>query len=419
MSEAGSGMANDKTRPESETGRGWTPDLRNVLLVVITLILVGWALHALSVLLVPLVAAILISLAVMPVRDLVRRKVPSRLGWLGIVAAMAVILLILVAFVGGLWIAAQQLVSEVPSPRQLGGLVEGSSQMQGQPETLAENARQGAVEGTAQGEGGSEQPAGGAGEETDSAGSSDGLLGTGSVQDALRRLGDSALGAAGGIATTVLNSFVSVIAGIVLIFFFTLLLLSESHQWREKVDTIARTRTEWRLAASAEVIGSKVRRYLLLRALLGLVTAALYSLWLWFFGVGLVLVWAMLTFLMNFVPTIGSLVAGLLPVAYALLTQDWATALGVAAGIFVIEQVMGNYVDPKFEGRNVALSALVILVALVFWGWAWGIAGTLLAVPTTVALVVLGAHVPILRPWALLLTNQTDMEGLRETTRPQ
>ena len=68
---------------------------------------------------------------------------------------------------------------------------------------------------------------------------------------------------------------------------------------------------------------------------------------------------------------------------------------------------------------GIAAVAMVILVSLVFWGWAWGIAGALLAEPVTVGLVVLGAHVPVLRPWALLLSNQTDWAGLDEATQPE
>ena len=104
---------------------------------------------------------------------------------------------------------------------------------------------------------------------------------------------------------------------------------------------------------------------------------------------------------------------------YALVTQDFSTALYVAIGVLVIEQVMGNLVDPKVSGDRIAVSALVVLVALLFWSWLWGIPGALLAGPVTVSLIVIGAHVPALRPWALLLSDRTDMAGLREATKPE
>jgi AI-2 transport protein TqsA len=207
------------------------------------------------------------------------------------------------------------------------------------------------------------------------------------------------------------------LAGLVIVFFLTLLILAESADWGEKLRTVAQPRTEWRLTESAEVIAGKVRTYLLVRTVLGLATAALYALWLWLFGVELIFVWALLTFLLSFVPVVGSLIAGLLPVTFALVMQDWGTALMVGAGILVIEQVMGNYVEPKLEGDHIAVSPLVVLMSLLFWSWIWGIPGALLAVPATASLAVLGAHVPALRSWALLLTNRTTMRGLREVTR--
>ena len=89
--------------------------LRTVLLVIVAVVLAGWALHATATVAVPLVASILIALAVMPVRDWVRRKVPERFGWLGVVAAMALLLVVIGVFSGALWLAAQQVVGQLPA----------------------------------------------------------------------------------------------------------------------------------------------------------------------------------------------------------------------------------------------------------------------------------------------------------------
>ena len=97
---------------------------------------------------------------------------------------------------------------------------------------------------------------------------------------------------------------------------------------------------------------------------------------------------------------------------YAFVQKDLGTTLAVGAGIFVIEQVMGNYVDPRVQGRQVSLSSLVILIALLVWGWVWGIAGAILAVPITMAAMIICAHVQPLRPFALMLSNSTDMDAL-------
>ncbi|PAU97106.1 AI-2E family transporter [Paracoccus salipaludis] len=400
-------------------GSGERPAIRTILLVIIALVLSGWALHAMSSVFVPLVASVMIALAVMPVRDWVQRRVSRKFGWLGVVAAMTLLLLVVGLFFGALWLAAQQMIAQVPGGTgQITQVIE-----QAMPQEGAE-AQGGTEAQPPQGDAGSSLPLGlpsGVAEpsalgQVPQAGQESGGESAGGLAS---RFGDTLVSVLTRVAKTLLGSAVGIVSALVVIFFLTLLILIESRDWGRKISTITHWRTEWRLTESAEVIAQKVRAYLLIRGVLGLATAALYGLWLWFFGAGLIFVWALLTFLLNFIPTVGSIIAGLLPVIYIVATQDLGTAVAVGAGLLVIEQVMGNFIDPKVSGNRISVSPLVVLVGLLFWSWIWGIPGALLAAPVTVALVVLGAHVPILRPWALLLSDRTDMEGLTEATRPK
>ncbi len=432
-------------------------DLRLVLLAVVALVLTGWAVKSLSPVLMPLTAAILIALAVMPVRDWVVARLPAKLSWMGVVAAMGAVLLVLALLVGMVVLAARQIVAEIPvGPGEVVEMIQGAQSEDGEagqgavvegaeagasgaidPEeggsdvgpALREGAGGGAGENaqsnaTGGGTGGGESGGGAEGAQGEGAGggeeaaSDDGLL-SGSALQTVRELGQRALGAAGGAAAAALNSAFAVLGSLVLVLFLTLLILGESGDWRRKVVAALPWPDDWRLKESSEVIAQKMRAYLLIQAGLGLVSAVLYGVWLGIWGIGLLVVWPLLIFVLNFIPTVGSLIGGTLPVAYTLLTRDVQTAVFVGLGILVIENVMGNIVGPRVQGQNVALSPLVVLVALAFWGWAWGIAGALLAVPVTVALVVLGAHVPVLRPWALLLSNRTGWAGLDEATRPE
>ena len=400
-------------------GSGERPAIRTILLVIIALVLSGWALHAMSSVFVPLVASVMIALAVMPVRDWVQRRVSRKFRWLGVVAAMALLLLVVGLFFGALWLAAQQVIAQIPGGTgQITQVIE-----QAMPQEGAE-AQGGTEAQPPQGDAGSSLPLGlpsGVAEpsalgQVPQAGQESGGESAGGLAS---RFGDTLVSVLTRVAKTLLGSAVGIVSALVVIFFLTLLILIESRDWGRKISTITHWRTEWRLTESAEVIAQKVRAYLLIRGVLGLATAALYGLWLWFFGAGLIFVWALLTFLLNFIPTVGSIIAGLLPVIYIVATQDLGTAVAVGAGLLVIEQVMGNFIDPKVSGNRISVSPLVVLVGLLFWSWIWGIPGALLAAPVTVALVVLGAHVPILRPWALLLSDRTDMEGLTEATRPK
>ena len=400
-------------------GSGERPAIRTILLVIIALVLSGWALHAMSSVFVPLVASVMIALAVMPVRDWVQRRVSPKFRWMGVVAAMALLLLVVGLFFGALWLAAQQVIAQIPGGTgQITQVIE-----QAMPQEGAE-AQGGTEAQPPQGDAGSSLPLGlpsGVAEpsalgQVPQAGQESGGESAGGLAS---RFGDTLVSVLTRVAKTLLGSAVGIVSALVVIFFLTLLILIESRDWGRKISTITHWRTEWRLTESAEVIAQKVRAYLLIRGVLGLATAALYGLWLWFFGAGLIFVWALLTFLLNFIPTVGSIIAGLLPVIYIVATQDLGTAVAVGAGLLVIEQVMGNFIDPKVSGNRISVSPLVVLVGLLFWSWIWGIPGALLAAPVTVALVVLGAHVPILRPWALLLSDRTDMEGLTEATRPK
>lgn len=389
--------------------------LHGGLLLVLTLVAVGAALRAMAPVLIPLVAAVLIALAAMPLRDAVRRRVPRRFGWLGPLAALLVMLAVIVVFTMGLWLAARQLVAATPV--DAAGIAEAMAARQDAGRGALAAAEAAAERALTQEKEGNGHPG-----DSEASASLLQALGSGTwispenLRLLIERFGDQALAAAGGVATAVLNATAAIGAGVVIVLFFAFLILLESDDWKRKIRVASGWHTAGMLLDAADTIAVRVRSYFLIQGGIGLVTAALYVGWLWLWGMDLLLVWGAITLLLTFIPTVGALISGLLPVAYALLTQDFATALAVGAGILVIEQVMGNVVEPRMQGHNIALSPLVILVALFVWGWLWGIAGALLAVPITVSLVVLGAHVPALRPWALMLTNRTTYEGLDAVT---
>jgi AI-2 transport protein TqsA len=76
--------------------------------------------------------------------------------------------------------------------------------------------------------------------------------------------------------------------------------------------------------------------------------------------------------------------------------------------LIVIDQVLGNYFDPRLTGKVLNVSSLVLLLSVIFWGWIWGVAGALLAVPLTITIILFCAHVPALQPIAILLGGDVD-----------
>lgn len=205
---------------------------------------------------------------------------------------------------------------------------------------------------------------------------------------------------------------------IILILFLVLLVLIEGPKWRAKLTSVDRDNSKWEGAML--LIGKQFRRYFLTRLALGTITGLLYMAWLALFGIDLILVWGLLALLLNFVPTVGSLIAGIFPVLFAFATRDAGTAALVASGLLVIEQVMGNYVDPRLLGKRLTISPLVVLISLLVWSWVWvwGIGGALIAVPMTLLLTISFAQVPALRPVVLFLSNERDIDDLNEHVGP-
>lgn len=363
------------------------------LLVTVTTILVISALRALAAVAITVLFALFITLVMHPLDARVARAMPRRLGWLGRAAVMGVLLLVLALFLGGLVYAARAVMDEMPRiTDELSGMLPGDMLGIGAEEAGAEEA--------------------GAGEGARHAPRLPDWLGrTGSA------FGEWLTGLAGDMASGVVNTTGRLVAFTVLVFFLVLLALGEVPLWRAKVAALSGDRGGATLDEVIATTARKLRRFLLVRAITGVVSAALYVGWLALFGIDLLIVWAVLTFLLTFIPNIGSVISGTLPALYAFVAVDLGTALAVAAGLFVIEQAIGNFLDPKLQGRTILLSPVVILVAILFWGWLWGIAGAFLAVPVTAALLTIAAEAPALRPFALFLSNQKDEESLVEALR--
>lgn len=370
------------------------------LLSTITVILMGWALHAAGAFMVPVVFSVFLALLVAPLDRAVSERVPDRVGWLGHVAAIGAVVVALLMFVAMIWIAAQQVVERFPGTSGGGSLLpEFGQEMRDQPDASAKGAPGTGATVEAQADTEPSTPQGV-------------TQGVGELFPAGSSLVEELGSWASGIAVRILGTASSALFATVLVIFLTLIMLIEAPKWRQKLACVADGRARQDITEAAAVIATLLRRYLVARTILGVLTALFYVTWLWLFGVDLLVVWALLTFVLNYIPTLGSLVSGALPVLYAAVQKDPGTAIIVGLGIFAIEQVMGNYVDPRVQGRQVSLSSLVVLITLLVWGWIWGIAGAILAVPITIAAMIICAHIGPLRPFALMLSNETDFKGL-------
>ncbi|MEE9386258.1 MAG: AI-2E family transporter [Nannocystaceae bacterium] len=147
----------------------------------------------------------------------------------------------------------------------------------------------------------------------------------------------------------------------------------------------------------------RIHDYLRIKTQVSLVTGALAGSFCAVIGVDFPVLWGLVAFMLNYVPTLGSVIAALPPVLLALVQLGWQHAVVTLTAFFVINFVMGSLVEPRMMGRRLGLSTLVVFLSLVFWGWVWGPVGMLLSVPLTMLLKILLEQSDDLRWVAVLL----------------
>lgn len=155
-------------------------------------------------------------------------------------------------------------------------------------------------------------------------------------------------------------------------------------------------------------ISKGVNRYLFLKSLTSLGTGILAAVSLEIIGVDFAVMWGMVAVLLNFVPTIGSIIAAVPPVLLALVQLGVGPALATASVYLAINVGIGNLLEPRIMGAGVGLSTLVIFISMAFWGWVLGPIGMLLSVPLTMALKITLAANEKTKELALLLGSNSE-----------
>ncbi len=135
-----------------------------------------------------------------------------------------------------------------------------------------------------------------------------------------------------------------------------------------------------------QAFATDTNRYLIVKTWIGLATGLVAGVLIAFIGVEHALLWGTLTFLLNYIPNIGSLAASVLPVLLGSLQLGVASGLLVLLVYIVVNIVFANILEPRFLGREVGLPPVIILMSLVLWGWVFGVTGVLLAVPLSMVL---------------------------------
>ena len=203
-----------------------------------------------------------------------------------------------------------------------------------------------------------------------------------------------------------LNTLFNFLSTAFLIVLFLLFMLMGSGQAEKKVRMAFPADMADRISLSMKNIGSQVRRYLLTKTLVSLGTGSLTFLVLYFLGVDFPLIWGFLTFLLNFIPNVGSIISVILPSTLALLQFD-GLMIPILSFILLgaVQVLMGHIIEPRILGYNLNLSPLLILVSLIVWGWLWGVGGMILAVPITATIKIVLGHIETFRPVSVMMSG--------------
>ena len=339
---------------EPDRSRLYYQRLTAGLLFVLAIVAIGAVLRATAVVVQPLVIALLLSFVLSPLVD---RLHSYRLPWFVAILIVIVLLLAfgsLVAFV--LYTSVQSVVRHFPRyvNRLLELLREVIETLELPPELIFEF-------------------------------------------DITRQLGAYLL--------TISGSFLGVLGSLTMVLIFVLFLLMEKPYLRPKViEALQGPRTEkvFRIVGHTN---AQIGRYLSVKLVISLATGVLVWGSFTIIGVDFAFIWAVLAFLFNFIPSIGSILVGVTSFAFAIVQfyPEPNPIIAAGASMLAIQTIVGNVIDPKLQGDRLKISPVVILFSLLFWGWLWGVIGLFLAVPLTVAMKIVFENVPGLEPVGVLM----------------
>jgi len=203
------------------------------------------------------------------------------------------------------------------------------------------------------------------------------------------------------------NTSLHLVSFAVLTVLFMVFILAETGYFKDKL-RIAFENRMTKIDRIANDIIEQVTKYLGAKFLFSLANGIVYAVGFSLVGLEFAIVWGVIQFLFNFIPTLGSIAAGVGISLFAII-QFWpepGPIIIVIAIILVVNLILSNILDPKIIGDHVGLSPLVILVSLSIWGYIWGFAGMVIAVPMTVIIKIICENVPIMEPLSILFGSR-------------
>ncbi|MCG6202675.1 AI-2E family transporter [Psychromonas antarctica] len=217
------------------------------------------------------------------------------------------------------------------------------------------------------------------------------------------------------LVTTTLTGFSSVLGNAFLLLLTVVFMLTEGQGFTKKLhaafdDSVATKK-------SLDHFLHMVNRYMAIKTVMSLATGLIIGLVLWLLGVDFFVLWALLAFLLNYIPNIGSIIAAVPAVILTFLQFGMGHA-AIVIGLFGgVNMVMGSVIEPKLMGRSLGLSTLVVFLSLIFWGWLLGVVGMLLSVPLTMIFKIALQNSKEGRWFAILLSSDEEVTEMETSQR--
>jgi len=209
------------------------------------------------------------------------------------------------------------------------------------------------------------------------------------------------------LATTILSTLTSIVSSAIMILIMLAFMLISAANSKAKIDNAFSPELSSRINSVINSISSQISKYLYIQTMISLITGILVGVACKLFGISSPLTWGFLAFLLNYIPTVGSIIASVPPIIIALITYypNWWPIIGITVVILGIQQVMGNVIAPKLMGDSLDISPVMILFGLLLFYWMWGIVGAWLSVMIVATIRIVCDNIAPLKPIGVLLSH--------------
>jgi len=212
---------------------------------------------------------------------------------------------------------------------------------------------------------------------------------------------------AGNLLLSTLGTFLSFLSNLFLILIFLVFILAGRGRTEAKIFRYFKKEQGETFVQIKNNIDSQIQRYLGIKTIISFITGLLATIVLLSFGVDFAIVWGFLTFILNYIPNIGSIIATAFPLIIAIFQFDtiWP-AFWILIILVTIQMILGNFIEPKVMGKGLGISPLVILFSLFFWGWLWGLPGMILAIPIAAIIKIVTGNIPSMEFISVLISRR-------------